>query len=126
MKRLIAAVVILAFILGATLCNTLLLGSFTGELTHLLEQAGQLGRAGSWTQAQILTRQAREVWQGRDSYLHVTLRHADLDQISAGFREVEALLACREEGEYAAANARLITQLELLNEAEQLNLKNVF
>ena len=59
-------------------------------------------------------------------YLHVLLRHADTDQIYAGFQETLALLESQEYGEYAAANARLVTQIELLSEAEQLTLKNVF
>lgn len=34
-------------------------------------------------------------------------------------------LTCQEAGEYSAANARLMTQISLLYEAEQFTLKNV-
>ena len=72
-----------------------------------------------------MTEQSLHTWRERDVYLHVLLRHADTDQIYAGFQEVLALLESGEYGEYAAANARLITQIDLLSEAEQLNLKNI-
>ena len=69
---------------------------------------------------------AKDTWGDRDVYLHVLLRHADTDSIYAGFRETLALLDSQEYGEYAAANARLVTQIQLLYEAEQLTLKNIF
>ena len=41
------------------------------------------------------------------------------------FREVQEYLTLQEMDQYTAANARLITQLRLLAETEQLSLKNV-
>ena len=69
--------------------------------------------------------QALTQWQSRDSYLHILLRHSDTDQIYTGFQEVLEFLTCQEAGEYSAANARLMTQISLLYEAEQFTLKNV-
>ena len=53
------------------------------------------------------------------------LRHADTDEVSSSFQEVGEFITCREDGEYSAANARLIAQIRLLYEAEQLSLKNI-
>ena len=47
------------------------------------------------------------------------------DRIYTGFQEVLEFLTCQEAGEYSAANARLMTQISLLYEAEQFTLKNV-
>ena len=121
MKRLWIALALLA----ALLCGTLL-HTWSQGLTHSLEQAQELTRADRWEEARTVTQEALQTWRGRDVYLHVLLRHADTDQIYAGFQETLALLDSQEYGEYAAANARLITQIELLSEAEQLTLKNVF
>ena len=126
MKRLWIALALLAALLWGTLLHTWSLRGFTQGLTHTLEQAQELTRADRWEEAQALTEKALQTWRGRDVYLHVLLRHGDTDQIYAGFQEVLALLDSGEYGEYAAANARLITQIELLSEAEQLTLKNVF
>ena len=64
-------------------------------------------------------------WLSHDAYLHVLLRHSETDEIYIDFREVAEFIQCEEAGEYSAANARLIAQLELLSEAEQLTLKNI-
>ena len=116
MKRLWIAALLLAVLFGATLCNNLYLRGFTGALNTLLEQAEARAETGDWEEAHVLTEQALTQWQSRDSYLHILLRHSDTDQIYTGFQEA---------GEYSAANARLMTQISLLYEAEQFTLKNV-
>ena len=126
MKRLWIALALLAVIFAGTLLHVRTLHSFTDSLGTLLDQAEEQAAAERWEQARALTVQAQDAWADRDIYLHVLLRPADTDAIYAGFRETLALLDSREYGEYAAANARLLTQIELLYEAEQLTLKNIF
>ena len=125
MKRLWIAAALLIGLFSAMLYNSWYLGRFADEVSQLLTHAETQAEQGAWEQAEALTRQAYDLWESRDTYLHIMLRHADTDQIYAGFREVLEFITCREDGEYSAANARLITQIELLQEAEQLTLKNV-
>lgn len=126
MKRFWIALLLLGAIFTGTLFHIRSLHGFTDTLSALLEQADELAAAEQWDQARALTVQAKDSWGDRDIYLHVLLRHADTDSIYAGFRETLALLDSQEYGEYAAANARLVTQIQLLYEAEQLTLKNIF
>ena len=126
MKRLWIALVLLTALLAGTLLHTRSLDRFTRELTSQLKLAQSMAADGRWGEADALTEEALHTWRDRDVYLHVLLRHGDTDAIYAGFQEVLALLGSREWGEYAAANARLVTQIALLSEAEQLTLKNVF
>lgn len=126
MKRFWIALLLLGAIFTGTLFHIRSLHGFTDTLSALLEQADELAAAEQWDQARDLTVQAKGTWGDRDVYLHVLLRHADTDSIYAGFRETLALLDSQEYGEYAAANARLVTQIQLLYEAEQLTLKNIF
>ena len=114
MKRLWIAAALLALTMGASLWHSRHLEAFTTALT------GQL------VQAEMLIRQARDQWLSQNTYLHVTLRHGDTDQIQIGFDEALQLLRTGELGEYAAATARLMADLKLLTEAEQLTLENLF
>lgn len=125
MKRLWIAAGLLVAVFAATLVNAHYLNGFTGALTGQLTQAEAAAESGDWAGAQSMTRQAYDAWEGNSAYLHIMLRHADTDQIQTGFQEVLEFLQCREGGEYSAANARLIAQIGLLYEAEQLTLKNV-
>ena len=110
---------------AAALYNGHVLRGFTEELTGLLTLAQTQAEHDAWNEADELTRAAAEKWEAQDAYLHITLRHADTDSIHTSFREVEEFLESREQGEYSAANARLIALIELLNESEQLTLKNI-
>ena len=126
MKRVWVATGILLVIFGATLANSYYLKAFTQELTTKLTQAEASAETGDWDTSKRLTDEAYNTWFASDAYLHVTLRHADIDTILIGFREVNEFITCEEGGEYSAANARLITEVGLLYEAEALTLKNIF
>ena len=115
---------LLAVLCGA---HTLYLDRLTGELTELLTQAQEQMERGDWEAATQLTRQAKEQWVDNDSYLHTTLRHTDIDAILVSFDEALAFLRAGEHqsAEYAAVNAKLLTQLALLLEAELPTITNL-
>lgn len=103
------------------------LDDFTGQLTAQLAQAQELAAQEDWEGAARLTRQAKERWVDHEGYLHTTLRHTDIDAILISLDETLAFLegAEKQPAEYGAANARLLTQLGLLVEAELPTLTNI-
>ena len=127
MKRLYVSLGLIALL--AVLCgaHTVYLNRFTDELTGLLTQAQEQVERGDWEAATRLTGQAREQWVGNEGYLHITLRHADIDAILVSFDEALAFLQGSEHqpAEYAAVNAKLLTQLSLLLEEELPTLTNI-
>ena len=126
MKRLVISLGLLLLIAGATLGNTAFLKTRTQALEELLTTAQAAVGRQDWREAEDLTKQALDQWRQLEFYLHVTLRHDDIDQILASIQEVRQYLTCPEDtAEYAAANARLLTQLELLCEAECHTLHNI-
>lgn len=126
MKRVWIAGSILVLLCALALWNSLSLNHFTDSLVASLEQAQGMAEKGSWEEAERITENAGRRFQERAFYLHVTLRHNDIDAVETAFREVEQLLAHQERlGEYAAANARLTAQLELIAESERFSLHNV-
>ncbi|MCI8479125.1 MAG: DUF4363 family protein [Oscillospiraceae bacterium] len=125
MKRLWIAIAILLAIFSASIWNARFLAGFLSDLNELLVQAETSAESGRWEEALQLTSQAQERWKSHDAYLHTVLRHADLDQVDTSFGEVQEFLQCQEQGEYSASNAKLMTQLMLIWEAEQLTLQNI-
>ena len=127
MKRLYVSLGLIALL--AVLCgvHTVYLSRFTGELAGLLTQAQEQVEQENWEGAFRLTSQAKERWVSNDGYLHITLRHTDIDAILVSFDEALAFLQGSEHqpAEYAAVNARLLTQLALLLEAELPTLTNI-
>lgn len=127
MRRLyvsVGLVVLLAALSGLHLWH---LNDFTGQLTALLTQAQEQVEQENWDEAARLTHLARDRWMDHECYLHVTLRHADTDAIQISMEEALAFLEGGEKqpAEYAAVNARLLTQLGLLVEAELPTLTNL-
>lgn len=120
MKRLYISCGLIALLAVLSAAHTLYLSQFTNQLTGQLQQAQAQVELDNWETAVRLTRQAREQWMDREGYLHTTLHHSDIDAVLISFDETLAFLegAEHQPAEYAAANARLITQLGLLLEAE--------
>ena len=125
MKRIYIAAGLLLVLLGASLTNAWYAQSLTGGMTDQLRRAQSLTEQDDWAQAEAVTRQVYEDWQDHHFYLHTLMRHSDTDQVLRGFRQVLEYLQLREPDQYNAANADLMTQLELLAEMEQATVVNV-
>ncbi len=125
MKRLWISVAILLTMLGATLGNSWYLNSLISGFTQELTSAHQLAAQNDWASARQITGQVTDHWQKHDFYFHVMLPHRDIDEIHLTFQEIEEYLELEETDQYNATSAKLITQLGLLAEMEQLNLKNI-
>ena len=120
MKRLWIAAGLLVMLLLASLGNAYYARELTGGMTDRLGEALTLAQAERWEEAEALTRQVYRDWERHHTYFHTTMRHSDTDQA------VMEYLAIKEMDQYAAANADLVTQLELLAEMEQPSFVNVF
>lgn len=116
---------LLLLLTALSLWHGLALGRLTAELGETLAQAEAQAERGDWEEAGRLTEAARASWEKRDFYLHVTLQHKVMDEVRISFAEVAELIMRQEDGEYSAANARLMCQLALLGEAERPSLGNL-
>ncbi len=126
MKRLVIASVILVVIFAAALINTRFLGTYTKEISGLLQNAETSASGFDWNAAGKDTDKAMELWEKKRAYFYVTLFHGETDAVYQDFCEVKKLIEYQQYGEYSAANARLIARLKLLWDMERLTLENVF
>ena len=126
MRRLWISLAALSALFCLTLCNSYYLKNYTQGLSQLLTEAEICVTLDDWDAAADKTEAALDRWKSRETYLHMILQHQDTDEVLLSFQEVRQLIAHQEHGgEYSAANARLITQIGLLSEMEELNLKNI-
>ena len=115
----------LAALLAAALGTGWWVDGLTADYVSRLEQAQAMSERGDWERAAQVTGGVYRNWQERSFWLHALLRHSDTDQVLLLFRSVEEYLKLEEMDQYAAANAHLIAQLELLAEMEDPSLENV-
>lgn len=126
MKRLWLAGGLIALLLLLCALHMVRLDRLVGQLTDQLTQAQQLLDQKDWASAEAAAQDAYDAWERSAFYLHITLRHEDIDAIRSSFRELLAFLACREQAaECSAVNARLLNQLELLLEEERPSVQNL-
>ncbi len=126
MKRLWISAAIIITLAGVALTNVWYLDQFVARISLMLQQAQQSMEQDDLERASRLTRQAWEEFDQQAFYLHVTLSHQEIDAVEISFSEVSEYLRLQEPGgEYAAANARLLSKIYLLAEAEQFTVKNV-
>jgi hypothetical protein len=125
MKRLYIALVILAVVFSATLYNAYFLNQLTSDITALLDRAESRAKAEDWQSAAKLTEQANDLWEDHTLYLHIFLRHSNIDDVETSLCEVWEYLQAEDRSNYAAANARLIAVISMIYEAEQFSIKNI-
>jgi len=125
MKRLWAALLVLVLIFSATLWNVHYLSRFADRVISLLGDAEALVLQDDWASARLITEEAKALWESREPYLYITLIHSDTDEIYVGFREILKFIDTRDNGQYMAANARLIAKLELLHDMDELTIQNI-
>ena len=116
---------LLLTMLGTSLVNAAYLTDLAESITVRLQAAEEMAERDAWDQADAITTQCLNDWNGYHTYLHIISRHSDTDAILISFRSVLQSLKLQEMDEYAAANLELITQITLLAEIEQPDWLNV-
>lgn len=127
MRRLYISIVLIVLMAALSGLHIWHLNDFAGQLAGQLARAQEMAAQEDWEGAARLTRQAKERWVDHEGYLHITLRHTDIDAVLISLDEALAFLEGGEKqpAEYAAVNARLLTQLGLLVEAELPTITNL-
>lgn len=125
MKRFWICILLMVLVFSGALVNSWYLAQKADGMTDLLQKAQTKAEDGDWELAQELTAQAQQHWEDSTYYLYVILHHSEADEVQTGFQEVMQLLRWQEEAEYTSANARLISNIQLLAEMEQFTLKNL-
>ena len=64
-------------------------------------------------------------WDARQTYFHIMVEHAELDAAEALFAVSHSFAESEDGAEFRANTAELLTQLRLLNEMEEISIKNI-
>ena len=124
-KQILPSCLILSGLLSLSLYCSHSIHLLTDDCMTQLTRAHQLAENGDWEQAKTLTSTTSQTWQSHSLPLYAVLHHNEADEVLLSFCAVEEYLKLEEMDEYAAANAALIKQLELLAEVQKPSLMNV-
>lgn len=114
MKHLWFGVGLLAVLLIVSLC----LGSALEDIHHTpakdLDKAAEAALEEDWALASALFLRAEKHWQKHRNLTAALARHDPIEQIDAGFAELEVFAVCQDESSFGAACAQLAQQLRNL------------
>lgn len=125
MKREIIAGIILVLILAASLVNIWFVDSKTDYLSGQVARAGELADEGNPEEAARVLQESLDDWKKLDKYVHIMLRHDEIDPITD---EYYSLLDELDSGGEAtsASFETLISRLHELAEIEHLTFDSIF
>lgn len=125
MKRELIAVGILTLLLALSLINIRFVDSKTDALAGQVTQAGELAVQGKTREATTVLTESLNQWQKLDKYVHIMLRHDEIDPITDEYYSLLDELAS--DGEATSASFETLKSRILeLAEMEHLTFASVF
>lgn len=125
MKQLWSAVLLLAGMVVLLAWNGHHIMSEIQPLQQSLDEAVFAAKAGEWEQAEDLTKQVRDNWKGKLSYLYLVQSHRDVDEITILLDESLEYTASQTTNTYAAVNARIQGLMEGIHRIETLSISTL-
>lgn len=125
MKYFYIPCAILALILSLSLLNAKAMDNYVTDWCEELNAAQEAAEGGYWAEAEHLIRSVHDVWDEKQSYLHIVSVHAELDEAEALLAKSLSFARDQDDAEFRANTAELITQLRLLSEIQEVSIKNI-
>ena len=124
-KALLVPIVVLTAVFAFALGNGAAMESHTARWQSQLQQAAALAERGAWAEAEQALAASYADWSAHQTYLHIVMEHAAVDDAESMYRRSMAFAATEEISELRAEVADLIDQLRLLAEMEQFSVQNI-
>ena len=116
---------LLLLIFTASILNSKRISERTDLWQHQLRQSISLASAEDWDEALSTLEQSYANWSSCQTWLHIVTEHDTIDDAEAMYYRAMAFAVTREASEFRAEVSDLISQLTLLVEMEQLNIRNI-
>ena len=126
MRKAVAALVMLALLAGVSVWNIQYLDRLTGQLERQIGCSRALYLQGDMTGAAQALDDALALWYGAESYTHVFIRHAEVNNVTDAFFDVYAALSGDDAAPAGSQYERLIAHLDSIDTMEHVTLKSVF
>ena len=125
MKYFYIPCAILALILALSLFNAKAMDNYVADWCEELDAAQEAADGGNWAEAEHRIRSVHKAWDEKQSYFHIVSVHAELDEAEALLAKSLSFALDRDDAEFRANTAELITQLHLLSEIQEVSIKNI-
>ena len=125
MKHILIACLVFALCLAVGLFSLFYVRASGEETVTLLERSIRQAEEEQYTAAAESLRQAKQLWEGRETVLGVFLHHEEVDEILALLAQLEAFIKLEDLDDYLAACGELTARLEHVRRMELPTVENV-
>ena len=125
MKHILIACLVFALCLAVGLFSLFYVRASGEETVTLLERSIRQAEEEQYTAASDSLRQAKQLWEVRETVLGILLHHEEVDEILALFAQLEAFIKLEDLDDYLAACGELTARLEHVRRMELPTVENV-
>ncbi|MFR4013204.1 MAG: DUF4363 family protein [Oscillospiraceae bacterium] len=125
MKHILIACLVFALCLAVGLFSLFYVRASGEETVTLLERSIRQAEEEQYTAAAESLRQAKQLWEGRETVLGIFLHHEEVDEILALLAQLEAFIKLEDLDDYLAACGELTARLEHVRRMELPTVENV-
>lgn len=125
MKHILIACLVFALCLAVGLFSLFYVRASGEETVTLLERSIRQAEEEQYTAAAESLRQAKQLWEGRETVLGFFLHHEEVDEILALLAQLEAFIKLEDLDDYLAACGELTARLEHVRRMELPTVENV-
>ena len=115
----------LALLFGGAMANARYVSKSVDGWCAGVEVSLAAAEAEDWEGAREALGAVYTSWDARQTYFHIMVEHAELDAAEALFAVSHSFAESKDGAEFRANTAELLTQLRLLNEMEEISIKNI-
>lgn len=126
MKKEIMAVSLLAAMMLTSIINIRCIEKLTNEISEIVGQSVEAAEAEDWLNAEINVRRAETMWNEKDGYTHIVLRHTEIDTVSDALYDLIKAIFENNSQSAAAEAEKVLYHLDSISRMEQLRLGSIF
>ena len=125
MRHWLSPLLVLALLFGGAMANARYVSKSVDGWCAGVEAALAAAEAEDWEGAREALGAVYASWDARQTYFHIMVEHAELDAAEALFAVSHSFAESEDGAEFRANAAELLTQLRLLDEMEEISIKNI-
>ncbi len=126
MKKEIIIGCFLVLMITVSFVNIHYLNKLTDNMVQLIEESEKSARQNDWDTAGKKVEEAAKMWSDSETFIHLVLRHMEIDATTDAIFDYMSQVYAREEGNASGAAKAAISRLKSISAIEKLKLGSVF
>ncbi len=122
----IAAAMLLFVMIASSVINVICINDMCLEMQTLIQNTADASEKEKWEEAQANAQKAIKLWEKKDSYTHIVLRHSEIDTLSDALFDLYAAVNEENSRQTAAVAKKVLYHLDSIAKMEMPSFGSIF